>query len=101
MEEVEDDLSQEKLHEDPPDASNVPATSSRTFDDWVNITFSHRAPSPGITLEGLAILHTPESRINPHDQSFTSVATTTSHIPEVLATTPSSPPPASQGGVAI
>ena len=92
---MEDDLSQEKTHEDPPEAGNVPTTSSETFNDLVNITVSHPAPSPVITLEGLASLHTLESRIDPHDQSSTSTATTTSHILDFPATTRSSPPPAS------
>ena len=56
---TEDDLSQLKLHEDPPEAGNILASSSRTFDDLFDITFSHLAPSPGITLEGLAGLQTP------------------------------------------
>ena len=78
MEEVEDDLSQLKLHEEPPKAGNILASSFGTFNDLVNITFLHLAPSPGIALKGLAGLQTPESRIDPHDQSSTSAATTTS-----------------------
>ena len=93
VEEVEDIPSQEKTLEDTPEAGNVPATSSRTFNNLVNITFSHPAPSPGIILKGLASLHTPESRIDPHDQSSTSITATTSQIPEALTATPPSPPP--------
>ena len=100
MEEVEDDLSQEKLPEDPPEAETIPVTSSRTFDDLVNINFSHLAPSLGITLKGLACLHTLKIRIDPHDQSSTFVATTTSWIPKAPAITASSPPPTNQRGAA-
>ena len=67
VEEVEDDLSQVKPHKDPPQAGDIPATSSGTFDDLVNINFSHPLPSTGITLEGLAGLQTPESIIDPQD----------------------------------
>ena len=94
LEEVEDILSQEKTHEDPPETGNVPTTSSRTFDDLVNITFSHPTPSPGITLKELASLHTSESRIDPHDQSSTFVTTRASQIPEAFIATPSFQPPA-------
>ena len=100
MEEVEDNISQLKLHEDPPKAGNILASSFRTFDDLVNITFSHPAPSPGITLKGLAGLQTPESRIGLHDQLYTSTRATTSQTPKPPAVTASSPPPNNQGGAA-
>ena len=76
--EVEDDLSQLKLHEDPLEATNIPVSSSETYDDLVTIHFSHPILSSGVTLEGLADLQTLESMIDPHDQSSTSAATTTS-----------------------
>ena len=98
MEEVKDNLSQLKLHEDPLEAGNILASSFGTFDDLENITFSHFVPSPGITLEGLASLQTPDSRIDPHDQSSTSVAATTSRIPEAPPIIASSLLPTNQGG---
>ena len=100
MEEVEDDLSQLKFHEDPPEATNTPASSSRTYNDLVTINFSHPAPSPRITLKGLASLQTPKSRVDPHDQASTSAAATTSQTTATPPVTTSSPPPNNQGGAA-
>ena len=67
VEEVEDDLSQLKSHENPSQIGDILASSSRTFNDLVNITFSHPPPSLGITLKGLASLQTLKSRIDPQD----------------------------------
>ena len=100
VEEVKDDLSQLKLHEDCPKTTNIPATSSRTYDDLVTIHFSHPAPSPTITLEGLVGLQTPESRIDPHNQFSTSAAATSSQTTKALLVIASSPPLTNQGGVA-
>ena len=77
-EDIVEDISQLKLHGDPPQADDIPASSSGTFDDLVSINFSHLVASPRITLEGLVGLQTPESRIDPLDQSSTSVIVITS-----------------------
>ena len=50
-EDIEEDISQLKLHGDPPQAEDMPASSSRTFDNLVSIDFPHPAASPGITLK--------------------------------------------------
>ena len=57
--------------------------------------------SPGITLEGLAGLRTPESGINPLDQSSSSVATAAAGVSEIPTVADPSLPSASQGGAAI
>ena len=63
-EDIAEDISQLKLHGDPPQAKDIPASSYGTFDDLVSIDFPHPVGSLGITLEGLAGLQTPESRID-------------------------------------
>ena len=78
VEDVEEDISQLKSFKDPPQAEDIPASSSGTFDDLISLNFSHPIPSPWITLEGLAGLQTPESRVDPLDQSSMSVIVTTS-----------------------
>ena len=97
MEEVEEDLSQLKPHEDAPLVGDITASSSRTLDDQVNISFSHLAPTLGIALEGLVSSQTPQGRIYPYDESSTSTATTSLHAVAPAATT-SSALPANQGG---
>ena len=97
---IEEDISQLKIYGHPALANDIPASSSRTFNDLVSIDFPHPVASPGITLEGLVRLQTPESRIDPMDQSSTSVVVTTSRVPEAPVATDPSHPPASQGGVA-
>ena len=99
--EMKDALVQEKAHENPLETSNVPITSSVTFDDFVNISFRHPTPSPGITLDGLASLQTLESRIDSLDQSSTSITTTTSKTLEAPLVAKPSPSPVGQGGKTI
>ena len=70
-------------HQDPPQAGDAPASSSGTFDDLMSLNFSQPAVSTGITLEGLAGLQTPESGINPLEQSSSSIATATAGVSEI------------------
>ena len=98
VEDVEMDDSQLELCKDPPQVADAPASSSGTFDDLVSLNFSQPAASPGITLEGLAGLQTPESGINPLDQSSSSVATATVGVSGVPT---AAGPSASQGGAVI
>ena len=100
IEKVEKDTPQLELYEDPPQVGDVPASSSRTFDDLLSIDCSQAVVSPGITLEGLAGLQTPESGINLLDQSSSSVAVATTRVSEARATANPSPPSTSQGGAA-
>ena len=99
-EDIVEDISQLKLHGDPSQAEDIPASSSGTFDELVNIDFPRPIASPGITLEGLAGIQTPESRIDPMDQSLSSAIVTTSRVPKAPILTNPSHPPASQGGAA-
>ena len=101
VEEVEVDVPQLELWQDPPQVADAPASSSGTFDDLMSLNFSQPAASPGITLEGLAGLQTPESGINPLDQSSSSVAMATVGISEIPTVADPSRPLASQGGAAI
>ena len=73
--------------EDPPRSDDALVSSSGTFDDLISINFTHLVASPGITLEGLAGLWTPESRIDPIDQSSNSIMATTSYALEAPSTT--------------
>ena len=98
IEEFEEDILQLELHEDPPRASDAPASSSWTFDDLLSLDFSQTITSPGITLEGLAGLQTPESGINLLDQSSSSVIVATTRASEALVAVDPSPPSTSQGG---
>ena len=100
IEEVEKDIPQLELHEDPPRASDAPASSSGTFDDLLSLDLSQATTSPEITLEGLAGLQTPESGINPLDQSSSFVTTTTARVPEIPTVADPSLPSTSQGGAA-
>ena len=99
-EEVEEDFPQLELHEDPLQVGDAPASSSGTFDDLLSLDFSQAPASPGITLEGLAALQTPESGINPLDQSSSSIIVATTRVPEAPAAANPSLPSTSQGGVA-
>ena len=101
VEEVEMDVPQLELHEDPPQVGDAPTSSSGTFDDLMSLNFSQPAASPGITLEGLAGLQTPESGINPLDQSSSSVATAAAGVSEIPTVADPLFPSASQGGAAI
>ena len=101
VEEVEVDVPQLKLCKDFSQVADVPASSSGTFDDLVSLNLSQPAASPGITLEGLAGLQTPESGINPLDQSSSSVAMATAGVSEIPTAADPSHPSASQGGAAI
>ena len=74
------DVPQLELCKDLPQVADAPASSSGTFDDLVSLNLSQPAVSPGITLEGLAGLQTPESGINPLDQSYSSVATASAGV---------------------
>ena len=96
--EVEEDIPQLELHEDPLRANDAPASSSETFDDLLSLDFSQTITSPGITLEGLAGLQTPESGINLLDQSSSSVIVATTRASEALVAVDPSPPSTSQGG---
>ena len=98
IEEFEEDTLQLELHEDPPRASDVPASSSRTFDDLVNLDFSKPITSLGISLEGLARLQTPESGINLLEQSSSSVIVATTRASEALIVVDPSSPLTTQGG---
>ena len=99
-EDIAEDIFQLKIHGGPPQAEDIPASSSGTFDDLVSIDFPHPVASTGITLEGLARLQTPESRIDPVDQFSSSIIVTTSRVPEGPATVDSSHPSTSQRGAA-
>ena len=61
---------------------NALATSSGMFDDLINIPFTHPLPSPGIIFKGLACLQTPKCRIDPIDQSSSSIVATSSKLPK-------------------
>ena len=100
VEEDEEDVPQLELHEDPPHVSDAPVSSSGTFDDLMSLDFSQAAASLGITLEGLAGLQTPESGINPLDQSSSSVATATAGVSEIPTIADPSLSSTSQGGAA-
>ena len=95
------DVPQLELRKDPPQVANAPASSSETFDDLMSLNVSQPAVSPGITLEGLAGLQTPESGINPLDQSSSSVATAIVGVSEIPTAADPSHPSASQGGAVI
>ena len=101
VEEVEVDVPQLKLHEDPPQVGDAPASSSGTFDDLMSLNFSQAAVSPEITLEGLVGLQNPESGINPLDQSSSYVAMATARVSKIPTAADPSLPSASQGGAAI
>ena len=98
IEEVEEDILQLELHEDLPQASDTLASSSGTFDDLLSLDFSQAITSPGITLEGLAGLQTPESGINILDQSSSSVIVATTRASEAPVAVDPLPPSTSQGG---
>ena len=98
VEEVEEDVPQLEPHEDPPQVGDSPASFSGTFDDLMSLNFSQAVVSPGITLEGLAGLQTPESGINPLDQSSSSVATATARVSKIPTVADPSLPSTSQGG---
>ena len=100
-EDLEDIQIQQKTHENPLETGNVPSTSFRNFDDLINITFSHPIPSTRITLKWLANMQTHESRIDPIDQSSTSIAATTSKRLEVPAAAEPPSSPAGQEGMSI
>ena len=80
VKEVDVDVPQLELHKDPPQVDDAHASSSGNFDDLMSLDFSQAVVSPGITLKGLAGLQTPESGINPLDQSSSSVATATAGV---------------------
>ena len=73
-EELEDNFPQKVTNDDLPSLSIPLPTSSGTFDNLGTIAFTHPLPSPGVTLEGLAGLSTPEClNINdcyPFEDSF-------------------------------
>ena len=66
---------QVETNKDLPSSSNAPATSSGTFDGLVHISFSQPLPGPRVTFKWLVGLSTPECRIDPIDQSLTSITT--------------------------
>ena len=98
VEDTEEGISQLNLQEDPPRPYDAPASSSGTFDDLVTITFPCPAASPGITLEGLTGLQTPESRVDPANRSSASTIAITSQASEAPVITGSAQPSTSHGG---
>ena len=74
------------MNDNPLESFNAPIVYLRTFNGLVIISFSQPPLSPGITLEGLADLSTPECGIDPIDQSSTSVTTDPLRTPSILST---------------